>query len=143
MDGVRALHFVESIDTLISASEDCTLKLWSIRALEEENDGNFEPYVSLRGHTGRILAMAGGMGRRIFTGSSEGVLKAWEVPDRSEVNPYGDTYDGKSYCIQTISDSSQEPIWDLKLNPMTELLLQASANNYVNVWNAGATEFPS
>ena len=60
MDSIRALHFIESLDTLVSASEDCTLKLWSIRSLEEEGGENVEPYVTLRGHTGPIFAMAGG-----------------------------------------------------------------------------------
>ncbi len=141
MDAIRALHFVESLDTLVSASEDCTIKLWSIKSLEEENDGNFEPYITLRGHTGPILSMAGSTGRRIFTGSNEGMLKVWDIPDRTEVNPYGDTLDGRTYCTATVSDQVEEPIWDMALNPMTDLLLTTSANSSVKIWQASAPDF--
>ena len=65
MDGVRGLHFIKRMDALVSASEDCTLKVWDLsRFTTQENNqipqsAEIEPYVTLRGHTGPIMAMCG------------------------------------------------------------------------------------
>ena len=56
MDIVRGLHFVPDIDSLVTVSEDCTVKLWSLKGLEVDA----EPYVTLRGHTGPLFAVTGG-----------------------------------------------------------------------------------
>jgi WD40 repeat protein len=60
MDSVRGLQFIEAIDTLASISEDCTIKLWNLKDLEQtytDTEGNPEPYITLRGHTGPLLAI--------------------------------------------------------------------------------------
>jgi len=62
MDGVRGLHFVPGIETMASISEDCMVKLWNLVDLESkytESEGNIEPYMTLRGHTGPLLSVAG------------------------------------------------------------------------------------
>jgi WD40 repeat protein len=62
MDSVRGLKFVSSIDSLCSISEDCTVKIWSIRSLiEKDEDANFEPFITLRGHTGPLFTIQGGL----------------------------------------------------------------------------------
>jgi len=62
MDSVRGLRFVEAIDSLVSVSEDCTVKLWSIKTMMDkaEQGVQVEPYVSLRGHTGPLFTMEAG-----------------------------------------------------------------------------------
>lgn len=72
MDSVRGLHFLPSMNALVSASEDCTLKVWDINKFmhfkELENIGNaqgtisslnFEPYITLRGHLDAVLCLTG------------------------------------------------------------------------------------
>jgi WD40 repeat protein len=125
MDSVRGLQFVEALDTLASISEDCTIKLWNLKGLEQtyaDTEGNPEPYITLRGHTGPLLAITAPKSiqkyeRVIFTAGVEGVIKAWNIPLCDEVNQYGDTFDGKNYCIGSFSDSSGETVWDLKHHP--------------------------
>lgn len=39
------------------------------------------------------------------------------MPSINEVNQYGDTYDGKSYCIGQWSEQSGEAFWDIKHHP--------------------------
>ena len=56
MDSVRGLHFVSNLNALVSASEDCTLKVWDMHRISE-ND--IEPYVTLRGHIGQIMTLCG------------------------------------------------------------------------------------
>jgi WD40 repeat protein len=54
----------------------------------------------------------------LFTAGDEGCIRVWDVPSISEVHQYGDTMDGKNYCIGVWSDgSNREAIWDLKYHP--------------------------
>mmetsp|Transcript_24537 Transcript_24537/g.24133 ORF Transcript_24537/g.24133 Transcript_24537/m.24133 type:complete len:162 (+) Transcript_24537:866-1351(+) len=112
-----------------------------------EQDGNLEPYVTLRGHTGPLFTMCGsrsgaqdGMERVIYTAGSEGTIRVWHVPLLHEVNQYGDTYDGKNYCIGEWSDDTNEPIWDIKHNPYQNMLLSVSASNQVFLWNTNQVD---
>jgi hypothetical protein len=58
-----------------------------------------------------------GGGRVIFTAGSEGTIKVWNLPTIYEVNQYGDTFDGKNYCIGTWTEASGEAFWDIKHHP--------------------------
>lgn len=86
MDNVRGLLFVPEIDSMASISEDCTVKLWSVRHLDQiyqETEGNPEPYITLRGHTGPLFSITGPMhnhGKVIFTAGSEGTIRVWNLP---------------------------------------------------------------
>jgi striatin 1/3/4 len=105
---------------MASISEDCTVKLWSLKGIDQqytESDGNLEPFITLRGHTGPLFSVAGGhqMHKKvIFTAGSEGVIRVWNLPAYNEVNQYGDTYDGKNYCIGQWMEPNQEAFWDLR-----------------------------
>jgi striatin 1/3/4 len=66
VDGVRGLQFIQGIDALVSASEDCTLKVWDLSKFtcepalsHQQQAAEIEPYVTLRGHTGPIMTMCG------------------------------------------------------------------------------------
>jgi WD40 repeat protein len=65
MDSIRALHFIPNINALISASEDCTIKIWDTSKFSNFKDiegvPNFEPYLTFRGHFDPILSLAGRM----------------------------------------------------------------------------------
>jgi striatin 1/3/4 len=92
MDIVRGLLFVQDIDTLASISEDCTVKLWSLKGLDQsyqESEGNPEPYITLRGHTGPLFSITGPhntYSKVVFTAGSEGVIRAFNLPTLHEVN---------------------------------------------------------
>jgi len=129
MDSVRGAHILPGRDVLATVSEDCMVKLWSLDGIEgryTKSNGNIEPYLTLRGHTGPLLAVAGLVEDRktaknknlLFTAGDEGCIRVWDVPSISEVHQYGDTMDGKNYCIGVWSDgSNREAIWDLKYHP--------------------------
>ena len=125
MDAIRGLLFMDDIDTLASISEDCTVKLWNMKSLDslyQETEGNPEPYITLRGHTGPLFSMAGpnnSLERVMFTAGSEGTIRVWNLPGIAEVNQYGDTYDGKNYCIGIWSDQSGEAFWDIQHHPFS------------------------
>lgn len=81
------------------------MKLWSLKGLQQqynETEGNCEPYLTIRGHTGPLFSVAGPHNTHekvIFTAGSEAVIRVFNLPSINQVNQYGDTFDGKSYCI--------------------------------------------
>jgi WD40 repeat protein len=62
---VRGLQFVSTgkgSESLVSASEDCTIKLWDASkfgSLKELGSGDIEPYLTVRGHRRPITALSG------------------------------------------------------------------------------------
>jgi WD40 repeat protein len=65
MDSIRGLHFIPSINALVSASEDCTVKVWDTSKFSNFKDIEsvplFEPYLTFRGHFDPIFTLAGRM----------------------------------------------------------------------------------
>lgn len=63
MDSIRGLQFISAINALVSASEDCTLKVWDVNKFNNLKDiegiVNYEPYLTLRGHETPILSCSG------------------------------------------------------------------------------------
>jgi len=80
----------------------------------------------MRGHTGPLFAVTGS-NNLLFTAGSEGQIRVWNCPQESEVTPYGDTKDGKNYCIGIWTDTESEAFWDLKYHPFQNLLLSINA----------------
>lgn len=110
MDVVRCLQFMPESGTLVSASEDCTIKLWDLEGqlAPTENQApsainDMEPYMTLRGHTGPILSTGAVEGApmaedslldsMLFSGGVNGAIHLWRVPQRQEVEPYGSVID--------------------------------------------------
>jgi striatin 1/3/4 len=130
---------------MASVSEDCTVKLWSLKGIDHlygESDGNLEPYITLRGHTGPLFAVANSgsnnpkLKRVLFTGGSEGVIRLWNLPAVSEVNQFGDTFDGRNYCIgQWGGDEGSEVYWDLRHHSYSNMLLAVSAQPEATIWS--------
>lgn len=97
MDNVRGLHFLPSVNGLISASEDCTMKIWDVKQFAKlsELENNIEPYLTLRGHLSPIFCLTGSCATAgspyenvIYSASQDGVIKAWHIPPRHEIEPY-------------------------------------------------------
>lgn len=87
-DAVRDLHFCTNF--LATVSEDCLLKLWSVRALLEGGgeEDHVEPVLNFRGHTGPLFAVAGSSnasGRSLlYSAGSESIIRIWAVPSEGE-----------------------------------------------------------
>jgi striatin 1/3/4 len=121
MDNVRGVQFIPDIDSLATISEDCTVKLWSLKGIDhlyQDTDGNIEPYITLRGHTGPLFAVTSSNlpnhKKILYTAGSEGVIRVWNLPGFQDVNQYGDTFDGQNYCIGQWTEPSNEAYWDLR-----------------------------
>ena len=53
------------------------------------------------------------------------------------MNAFGDTFDGKNYCVAKWTDTETEAVWDLAYHPFQDLLLSVSAadNNAILLWD--------
>ncbi|XP_068200212.1 striatin-3-like isoform X1 [Palaemon carinicauda] len=105
-DGVRALCFHPTEQTLITASEDATLKLWNLQKTvpaKKSASLDVEPVYTFRGHLGAVLCLAiNGDGEKCYSGGIDGTIRIWNIPS-SNIDPY-DSYDfGSEHC------SSSEP----------------------------------
>ena len=96
-DAVRSCHITEDESTLVTTSEDCMIKLWSLNNLKNFTPGkqgstaiNMEPFLTLRGHTGPILTSCNAKDL-LFTGGIEGIVKGWLLPPESSITPYGES----------------------------------------------------
>lgn len=151
LDIVRGVSFVSEIDSMATVSEDCTVKLWSLKGIDQhyaETDGNLEPYITLRGHTGPLFAVTNVPGtnpssklkRVLFTGGSEGVIRLWNLPAVTDVNQFGDTFDGRNYCIgqwggEEAAHGNAEACWDLRHHNYQNMLLAVSAQPEATIWS--------
>jgi WD40 repeat protein len=73
---VRALAFTRGTEaslSLISGSEDATVKIWDISNPELEPK---EPTMTLRGHRGPVLSVEVD-DRYVYSGGADGALLAW------------------------------------------------------------------
>ena len=136
-------HSDPSGHSLVSASEDGTIKVWDATKfsnykdlLSEGNLPNYEPYVNLRGHSTPIFALSGREdGGLVISGGKNGKIKAWMIPPASQfVDPYGTNKD-QSFCIASWDSAhSNQPVWDLKIHPYENIFLSVGADNSIGLW---------
>jgi WD40 repeat protein len=117
-DVIRKLGYLENLNALVSISEDCLVKVWSLKNINYTNPGEIEPYLILRGHTGPLFSLALGPddSNIIYTAGNEGVIKIWKILRQDETSIYGDT-DQIFNCNIGFYQKSSEVIWDLKHHP--------------------------
>jgi len=99
------------------------------------------PFFSIREHHGPIFALTGNQitsqenplyDNLIFTAGSEGILRAWYVPNKAEIeeNKMIDSLD-LSYAMV---NAHEETIWDLAYHPVEDQILSSSADGIIKLW---------
>lgn len=137
MDGVRALHFLSKRLTLVSASEDCTVKAWNLEGVVRQEE-DLEPYVTLRGHTGPVMALTGaheyGLGQihenAIYSGDTRGIVKLWDIQTPETMGLYSPWNSPSVHSWQAHADA----IWVLTHHSIDNCLLSLGADRCVKVW---------
>jgi WD40 repeat protein len=94
--------------TMVSASEDCTVKIWDLATLADPSHTSslqdLEPYLTLRGHTGPIMSIGASnqelenqaqteVSSLLYSGGINGSIHLWGVPGSHQVKPYGPVND--------------------------------------------------
>ena len=82
-DGVRDLHFLDKNRLLISASEDCTLKIWDMK-----NPLKSGCLGTIREHSGPVFTIAEG-DEFVLTGGMEGIIRCWNFDNIQEKKDIG------------------------------------------------------
>lgn len=153
MDAVRDGLFLPNSDTAVTVSEDCTIRLWDLKNINQEDkhltedikydfvdDGSdfagdsksFYSYYTLRGHTGIVTKVAAAYNpdladdseTLLYTAGIEGLVRVWKVPKTEEINQFGQDSDLTSkLCTYVWEAHSDEIIWDLKYNRINKSMV--------------------
>lgn len=128
LDAVRSLSFLPESKALLSASEDCTIKLWNL--------GKRIPVHTFFGHKSMVTCVMGVEEENLCLSSSvDKTIAVWELPDpsKSPSSPVGDAAKYK----QHVFDFHNDIVWGLaqqKLSDGTHLFFSTSADATVGVF---------
>lgn len=127
-DSVRAVVFDYNADRLYTASDDATIKHWSIK---NESEGMSADLLStLRGHEAGVTCLALSKERRVlYSGSLDGTVRAWTLPAPGEA---------AEPTTSTVLATVPKAAWGLALFPYggqdDALLGSVSADGSVRLW---------
>jgi striatin 1/3/4 len=118
-DVVRKLVYLENINSLISVSEDCLIKVWSFdNMMYNYQNENISPYLNLRGHTGPLFCVAHGKDNLIYTGGNESLIRIWNILPHSEINSLKENEEINKLNLGFYQDNEEKEIyWDLEHHP--------------------------
>nr|KAJ3419722.1 Striatin-3 [Polyrhizophydium stewartii] len=116
---------------VFTASEDQTVKLWSLS--RSADGGDIEPLHTFRGHTDAVTALAvSPLGDRLYSASGDATIRAWRVPSLDQ-QPY---LPGDPSIKLNVFGGHTDAIWDLRLHPLLSqhpLLASASADGTIKL----------
>ena len=154
-DEVRKLSYLENINSLVSVSEDCLIKVWSLNnIMYNSQNEDITPYLNLRGHTGPLFCVDHGKDNLIYTGGNEGLIRIWNIPPPNEINPYSSNDELINLNLGYFQNNDEnEMFWELKHHPKENILVSLStcasitfwetttANDFVQSFNQGKTKW--
>eukprot|EP00873_Tetraselmis_striata_P011482 jgi/Tetstr1/431746/TSEL_002235.t2 len=134
--------------TLLSASEDATVKLWSLSGSLTDLSGlpaseaaglevvkDVEPRVTLRGHDGAVTCV--GLNARdglAYSGGIDGTIKVWTLPQPpfGLYSEYGAAHRQLSRTLECHTDA----LWGLAVQPSNpRRFVSASADGSLRLWD--------
>uniref|UniRef100_H2Y0G9 Striatin N-terminal domain-containing protein n=1 Tax=Ciona intestinalis TaxID=7719 RepID=H2Y0G9_CIOIN len=134
-DGIRAIRFLPNESSVITASEDHTMKLWNLNKplpSKKTQALDVEPIYSFRGHSGAVLSLEiDTEGSSCFSGGLDSTVRVWSIPS-VEIDAY-DTYDPS--VSQKILVGHTDAVWSLSYSGTRQQLLSASSDCSVRLWN--------
>ena len=142
-DEVRKLIYLENINSLISVSEDCLIKVWSMENIMYNNQSDdITPYLNLRGHTGPIFCVTKGKDNLIYTAGNENLIRIWNILPSNEINSFHSNDEINRLHLGYIQDNDNEKeiYWDLKHHPTENLLISLSSIGKVTFWETNNYE---
>ena len=162
-DAIRYLVFHPTEPVVISASDDSTIKLWSLDRQNHASslvqpavgrNGQFmsptvvsdlEPKQTFRGQCKPVLSVAMGMGgERLYTGALDGSMACYSIT--SFLNSASDIYDpfNPSTSLAFVPKAHKDAVWELVPHPnKASLLASCGADGGISVWNLGSVDDPN
>ncbi|KAF8947003.1 hypothetical protein BGZ47_010665 [Haplosporangium gracile] len=139
-DTVRSIAFHPTHKSLLSGSEDGTMKYWNLEASLKESkrtlNGDVEPIHTYRGHTKAITAVAISADQdKCFSASMDSTVRSWKlVPMNKEAFSRLDPEIPMSSFI-----GHTDTVWDIRLFPLSisssQLLASISADGALKIWD--------
>ncbi|KAJ3178235.1 hypothetical protein HDU85_005232 [Gaertneriomyces sp. JEL0708] len=147
MDAIRSLTFHPTEMAVVTASEDCTAKLWKFGKMEDSKNvfNDAVPIYTFRGHTAPLTSsVISPSGDTVFTASADATIRVWKMPDLATTHTY-------SPYASTVNDiklhtyvGHSDVVWDMKLHPLQEqhpLLASVSSDGAVKIWKTAFGEW--
>lgn len=148
LDAARCIAFDRYGLSIVSGSDDCTVKLWRLNPTSISNPSlsswpETEPQITYRGHSATITSVAiSSSPPRIYSASLDSVVSVWSLPP-PEHETYA-PYDPRSLLATFVGHS--DAIWDMVLLPLRlrdeALLATVSADGTVKVWSTDELNSP-
>ena len=141
-DEVRKLVYLENINSLVSVSEDCLIKVWSLdNLMYNYQNEDISPYLNLRGHTGPLFCATQGKDNLIYTGGNESLIRIWNILPSNEINSLKSNDELiKLYLGYFQDNDGKEIYWDLKHHPKDNLLVSLSSSGKISFWETNNYE---
>ncbi|KAF9211609.1 hypothetical protein BGZ59_007848 [Podila verticillata] len=140
MDTVTSIAFHPTNKSILSGSEDGTMKYWNLESPLRESKrtltAEIEPVHTYRGHTKAITSVAiSADHNKCFSGSMDSTIRAWKmVPMNKETYSRHDPSLALSSFI-----GHTDSVWDLRLFPLSisssQLLASISADGALKIWD--------
>ncbi|KAF9315250.1 hypothetical protein BG003_003206 [Podila horticola] len=136
MDTVTSIAFHPTNKSILSGSEDGTMKYWNLESPLRESKRQIEPVHTYRGHTKAITSVAiSADHNKCFSGSMDSTIRAWKmVPMNKETYSRHDPALALSSFI-----GHTDSVWDLRLFPLSisssQLLASISADGALKIWD--------
>ena len=156
LDKVNSGIFIPNSDIAATVSDDCTVRLWDLKLLDQQDKQKYEDirynfnddgsefvgspyeiysYYTLKGHTGTVTKIDSNHEtsdhKLIYTAGVEGVIRVWRVPERSEINQISQD---SNLCVYTWEAHPNEVIWDIKHHLTEPYILSVGADEMVALW---------
>ena len=141
-DEVRKLVYLENINSLVSVSEDCLIKVWSLdNLIYNYQNEDISPYLNLRGHTGPLFCATQGKDNLIYTGGNESLIRIWNILPSNEINSLKSNDELIKLNLGYFQDNDEKEIyWDLKHHPKDNLLVSLSSSGKISFWETNNYE---
>ena len=141
-DEVRKLKYLENINTLISVSEDCMVKIWSMENLMYNfQNEEITPCLNLRGHLGPLFCIANDKDNLIYTVGKEGLIRIWNILPPNEINSLQTNEEINKLSLGFFKDDDEKEIyWDMKHHPKEHLLVSLCSSGKITFWETNDKE---
>jgi len=140
LDGIRCIAVDPDSGIVVSAGEDGLVKGWRLGAALREGE-DVESYISLRGHTEAVLAVAClpqdmvVFSAGIPAAPRESVIHAWRLPDHT-YDAYAAKHPGDQRLGRLVGHT--DSVWSLAVSYSGRFLASASADTTVRIWSKEA-----